>query len=128
MCNDDWTVTDWYIPTDTMAEGEGGRAVQTLKSVIDVICSSQTSGFVPREEETSADAFTSQPGCPLGTAPYSWKQLDRNRFLPREKGHASVSACLGSYYNLEQCASFIRGLCLVLPCEQQQPCCFKIQS
>lgn len=79
MCNDDWTVTDWYVPTDTVAEGEGGRAMQTLKSVIDVICSSQTSGFVPREEETYPDAFTSQPGCPLGTAPFSWKQLDRNR-------------------------------------------------
>lgn len=69
----------------------------------------------PRSSEASHSlaALLAQP-LSLGS---SWIGIPRS--LPREKGHASASACLGSYCNLEQCTSFVRGF-LLLPCDLQE--------
>lgn len=70
MCNNDWTVTDGHSHADIVAEGEGGRAVRSLKSVIDVICSSQTLGLEPGGE-TCPHAFASQQrGLPQPGSPF----------------------------------------------------------
>lgn len=98
MCNNDGTRADW-VPPHWYPGRRGGRAIQPLKSVIDVICSSQTLGLGPRREHCP-DTFSAQQrgvlqhGRPRGTACFSRKPLDMNWSPWREKAHASASACL----------------------------------
>lgn len=74
-----------YVPADIIAEEEGGRVGQNLKSVIDVTCSSQALGLVPKEDSCQ-DVFISWqqgvPQCctPLGTIYFFYKLLDMNQF------------------------------------------------
>lgn len=93
MCNNDQTVTDWYIHTDTVAEGEGGRAVHTLKSVIDVICSSQTFGLDLSRCIPFTAAGPPTAWLPSWHSPFLLEATGNESVLPKGKG-SCLSFCL----------------------------------